>query len=480
MVGWLLEESDLKRYPHFDSWISRNEAIALATDQNRVAVHPFFPFIRYIQRYTRFAKKGRSGKVKERPIRYAARTDAYIFSYYRHLLSERYEIALKSAQLDQSILAYRKIPDESGKGGKCNIHFARDAFLKIRQLGTCCVIAADISSFFEHLDHAHLKTEWSRMLGVARLPDDHFKVFRAITKYSVVDKQKVYERLGYFGPKRKTKSGVTLKGYLRAFHDMPIQLCTGSEFREKIAGGDGNNSLIVTNFKPYGIPQGAGISDLLANLYLFDFDKIMLDRICSIGGWYLRYSDDILIILPGQLTEAMLVLNAMANLIKSFGSKLEIKDEKTSIYLVKAVGDYQEVKLAKGSHGRNGIEYLGFRYNGRKVYVRDSTLSNLHRKITRVARRNAVALARRYPDKDLTELQSLFDYEHLVQKFGRVRDFGELSNEYRNWTFWTYARRAAKILGKEGLPILRQLRNHRKNIYERVNYELARAISRRA
>jgi hypothetical protein len=478
MSVWSLEESDLKRYPHFDPWISRKEATAIATSERRVAAHPFFPFIRYIQRHTRFAEKGQKGEEKTRPIRYAARADAYIFSYYRHLLSERYEIALKAAQLDQCVLAYRKIPDENGKGGKCNIHFARDAFIKIRQLGTCCVIASDISGFFEHLDHARLKALWCRMLGVRRLPDDHFQVFKAITKYSVVDKLDVYERLGYFGVKRTSKSGARIYGYLKPFRDMPTQLCNGAGFREKIAGGDGNKSLIAPNFKSYGVPQGAAISDLLANLYLIDFDKEIAGRVSLTGGCYFRYSDDIIVILRGGLSEALSFLKEMAALIKTHGSNLELKGKKTSVHVVEDSGSRQIIKLAKGTQGRNGIEYLGFRYDGRRIYIRDSTLSNLQRKIARSARRSAFALVRRYPDKSLTELQSLFNYEHLVQKFGRVREFGELNEEYRSWTFWTYARRAAKLLGKEGQPILRQLKNHRKNIYHRANYELSRATSR--
>jgi hypothetical protein len=154
-----------------------------------------------------------------------------------------------------------------------------------------------------------------------------------------------------------------------------------------------------------------------------------------------------------------------------------LKEKKTSLHFVEAGGDHQTVKLVKGTQGRNGVEYLGFRYDGRRIYVRDSTLANLQRKIVRAARRSAIALARRYPDKSLSELQLLFDYEAFVQKFGKVRDFGEMNQEYRNWTFWTYARRAAKLLGKEGLPILRQLRKHRANIYSRIDHELSRATS---
>jgi len=95
MVEWRLKESDLKKYPHFDPPISRDEGEALALDPDQVAQHKFYPFIRYVQRWNRFAEKGLKGKPKERPIRYGSRRDAYIFSRYRHILSNCYETELK-------------------------------------------------------------------------------------------------------------------------------------------------------------------------------------------------------------------------------------------------------------------------------------------------------------------------------------------------------------------------------------------------
>src|SRR5262249_50102818 len=156
-----------------------------------------------------------------------------------------------------------------------------------------------ISQFFESLDHAQLKALWCRLLGVTRLPDDHFHVFQAITQYAVVDERLVYERLGHFGPKRTTHTGKHIFGYLTPYRRMPRQLCTGRDFQDKIAGGNGQKSLIEKHYKPYGIPQGAPISDLLANLYLLDFDNIVSGWVRQEGGAYYRYSDDILILVPG-------------------------------------------------------------------------------------------------------------------------------------------------------------------------------------
>ncbi len=478
MEEWHLSKSDLKRYPHFDPLISAEEGEAYATDKDRVAQHAFFPFIQYSQRWTRFAIKGKKGTVKERPIRYAARLDSYIFSHYRHILSQRYETELASLGLDASILAYRHIPIANGQGGKCNIHFAYDAFSKIIELGDCYAIALDVSSYFESLDHVRLKDLWCRMLGVRRLPVDHHHVFRAITQYAWVEKEEVYERLGHFGEKT-TINGNPIKGYLTPYEKVPKCLCGGGTFREHIAGSGVQKSIIKRNYKPYGIPQGAPISDLLANLYLIDFDRTVAGWVGEIGGAYFRYSDDILILARGDETVGRDLMARTRELIIKFGAKLEIKEKKSSLIVFHQEGTDQKFQLVHGTQGRNGLEYLGFRYDGKRVYLRDATLSNLRRKVARAAYSDAEACARRYPDKDPIRLRQLFDYERLVKRFGRVEDFGEMQREYRRWTFWTYAKRACSVMGILGKPILRQLRRHRELIRWRADKALERAVIRR-
>ncbi len=478
MENWHLRASDLKHYPHFDPLISLEEGEAYATDKNRVARHAFFPFIQYSQRWTRFAEKGETGAVKERPIRYAARLDSYIFSYYRFILSQRYEREIARIGLDASILAYRRIPIPNGKGNKCNVHFARDAFLRIRELGDCCAIALDISSYFEFLDHSRVKDLWCRMLGVHKLPADHFQVFKAITQYAWVDKQEVYERLGHFSEKT-TISGKTKKGYLTPYKKVPKCLCDGRKFRESIAGRKGQKSIIERNYKPYGIPQGAPISDLLANLYLIDFDSTIAAWVREVGGAYFRYSDDILVLVPGAETVGRDLMARIRALIHQFGARLEIKEKKSTLFVFQRRGTDQKFQSLHETQGRNGLEYLGFRYDGKCVYLRDATLSNLHRKVVRAAYADADACARRYPDKDITKLKKLFDYEGLAKKFGRVEEFGKMPRDYRKWTFWTYARRASSVFGSLGKPILHQLRRHRDFIRRRADKALERAVIRR-
>ena len=84
-------EPKLKGYPHFDAPISEAAAIDLVKNPDLVKHHKFLPFLSYSSLTKKFGDK----KPKERLIRYGARKDAYIFSYYRKLLMDCYDPILK-------------------------------------------------------------------------------------------------------------------------------------------------------------------------------------------------------------------------------------------------------------------------------------------------------------------------------------------------------------------------------------------------
>jgi len=464
-----------KMYPHFDSFLTEAEARALASDPIRVASHTFYPFILYHQRWTRFTAKGAKGKVKERPIRFAARADAYIFSYYRHLLSVPFEAKLKELNLGDSVLAYRRITNPGG-GGKCNIHFALDAVNVIRKLGNCSAIALDISSFFESIDHGMLRAQWCDLLKVDRLPPDHYAVFKAMTQYSVIDRERLYERLGFWGQKHVARDGTPIKGFLVEEAAIPLQLCNGTEFRQKIAGGNGQRSLIEVHRKPYGIPQGSPISDLLANFYLIEFDRAVASKVRELGGTYFRYSDDILIVAPIEAEAATDLESWVRQEIVRHGPKLQIKAEKSAVFQFWGTGENQTWARVMGEQGRNGIEYLGFRYDGNSMFLRDSTLSGLQRKASSSAKRLALALVNRYPTKSSSDILADINLSSFLQRYGRVHDFESKADNVKNWTFWTYATKAASITAPLGLPIFKQLRNYRRNMRNHVK----RALEKKA
>lgn len=477
-----LTGKDLKYYPHFDSLISLKEANSLVSDPVRVARHKFFPFILYNDEWQPFRSEENVQK-KSRPIRYAARRDAYIFTYYRRILSEFYEAKLVEQNIQQCPIAYRKIQKESG-GGKCNIDFAKDAFDEIDRLGNCVVIALDIKGFFENLDHERIKRVWCDLLETDRLPQDHYTVFKNVTQYHFVDKEEVYRQLGFID--ETEVNGHTRDSYTIPYKSMPAKLCSPQVFREKVCGGDPNFPSIIQsnidedgNLLNRGVPQGAPISDLIANFYMLDFDREMNTYAIERGGRYMRYSDDILLILPGDKSEALSAESFAKEVITKYGENLEINTEKTCIGRFRKSFSNLDYQHLKGPQGKTGLEYLGFRFDGQHVYLRDSTISRLYSKATRTAYGMAYSLAQRNPDKDFDDIVAIFNYSKFFQRYSKVCSNLLSYDDYRTWTFHSYVKRATSTFSERGFRIPRQTRNFKKIMRKRVYNGIRRAIERR-
>ncbi|MCS6780008.1 MAG: reverse transcriptase domain-containing protein [Geminicoccaceae bacterium] len=481
---WEFAERQLKHYPHFDGPISRDDAVRLATDPERVARHRFYPFLSYIKRYTRFAPKGQEGARKERPLRYAARRDAYIFMYYRWILPQSYENKLKDLGLVDVVLAYRRIPEHieasdgsrpTRGGNKNNIHFARDAFLAIRKMATeydTLVFAFDIESFFENRDHCKIKMDWQRLLGAKRLPEDHFRVFRASTRYAYVDYNECIRRLSL----TEVKTLPNGKKIIVPKRRLPKHLCSGRVFRDKLAGVPG---VIQVNETGRGVPQGCPLSDLLSNMYMLEFDSVVAKVVKRRKGLYWRYADDILIAVPDNKGRQRKVPILVAKAIRKYCVTLKIKEKKTSIHRFSFRNEHVVCQFVSGEQGQNGLEYLGFRFDGRQVYLRDRTLSGHYRKMTYRIRSAVRRWLRAHPQLTSEQVRARFPKEMVYQRFGKVTDWEERRRGYRNWTFYSYAKRAHEIMSSLGSRIADQLKRQREHFDRRVARELTRALARR-
>lgn len=485
----------LKSYPHFDKHLSEDKILKIVTDHKAVAENKFYPFMLFHETRMKFGgKKHEREKARPRgrprPIRYAARRDSYIFAYYRHLLSLRYEEKLKELGLGECVIAYRKILVKPGsEAGKCNIHFARDAFAEIRNRGDCIAVALDISDFFGNINHERLETLWLNLMGFNELPADHKAVFKAITKYADVDYYKVLQRLGYWGTVKV--KGVEKQGYLCERKKIPMQLCSPKDFREKICGGDPQYSKLIDKDKTRtcGIPQGSPMSDLLANLYLMDFDLAMSRYASETGSYYRRYSDDILIICPKDHTVLHDLLTKVKAEIKKAGKELVIKDEKTIIkqfdfndgVLSCTFYDHADFPAQAERPVRNRhFEYLGFSFDGKTVKLKDSTVSRYYRKMILGIRKEARVLADRYPDKAPDALLREAKVSQIYQKYGKIDEFEKYVTEPEKWNFWTYAQRAAKIMRDFDNRILSQVGSHKKRVMSLLASEIAEAYTKRS
>lgn len=477
-IDFIFENKDLKNYPHFDAPLSKKEIQALVSNPERVASNRFFPLLSYLDEWQPY-RSGVGGKPqkKTRPIRYASRRDAYIFAQYRKILLEKYEAKLASLGISECPIAYRQVAKApNSQSGKCNIDFAKDAFDEVKSLGNCVAIALDIKGYFDNLDHGMIKDLWLELLDLDRLPRDHFSVFKNITEYRFVDQKDLYRRLGYIAKQKIGK--YEIEKYTILYSEMPKQLCAPREFREKVCGGDPKfPSLVQKNPNNFGIPQGAPISDLIANFYLMHFDKAVFEYVKARGGRYMRYSDDILLILPGGISEAQSARKFVGDEIRKYGEKLEIKDKKTCIVQFMLSSGELKFKHIEGPQGKNGLEYLGFCFDGKRVRVRNSTISRFYRKVAIAARKEAF---RHKQNSGLTDVQDLldsFNFSLLSQRFTRVKRTAFLSDDVRTWTFWTYLKRAAKAFGDDGQEILKQASGYRRFVSLRVEQALIDALS---
>jgi Reverse transcriptase (RNA-dependent DNA polymerase) len=391
---------------------------------------------------------------------YASRRDSCIYTHYRSLLSEAYEKELVQRGIGSSILAYRRIPRLHAKGNKSNIHFAADAFNEISKMGDCVVYTLDVSKFFDTLDHSRLKRQWMQLMGFKTMPPDHYRVFRSITKFACVDREKLYWALGFIGVKSAGPSprfGYKVKR-------VPMQVCRGNVFRSKIS------PLIKTNSEVFGIPQGSPMSDVLANLYMLDFDTEMSRQMSQLGGSYRRYSDDILVVVPGHSDDMSDRLNSIENLLSHRAGNLKIQSTISTVHKFSKESGTCERKcdLLQGTAGKNGLEYLGFRFDGRHVFIRDSTRSRLQRKMTFAVHAAVSRLHRANPGMGRAELKKLFNPDFVLNQFYKVREFESKAQTPNEWTFWSYVIRSQQVFGEGGRSIAHQVRSFRRNIAQKA------------
>lgn len=481
----------IKRYPHIGLPLDNHDRFKwiepYVTNPEKVASHSFLPFIHKTSKVKRFRKDYsnldgsinekyksgtkilRKGSEKKRELFYASHMDSLIYSYYALLLSDLYENKIKENNLGEVVNAYRTVPVNPSKidgPNKCNIDFANDVFKYILDYKEeeFTVIAFDISSFFDNLDHKLLREVWADIIDKSKLPDDHFNVYKNITRFSHVDivdifevfKNRIYTRkTNKFGEPLEIKQKKIDKiKYLR--NQNAIAFCKEKDFFE-LKGKllQPSKTRIVNGKKVYrnfGIPQGSPISSVLANIYLLYFDILINKYISEKGGIYRRYSDDMVVVCPINYKDELTQL--VYQEIKNY--KLEIQESKTQIFHFKR----KDQKLICGQEFEGSINwnknfiYLGFEFDGNNVLLKSASLSGYYRKMKRSVRRAKNYSSRRYaPNKGIVFKRRLFK-KFSYKGAKRIRKFiwSEEENKFiktdsYNWgNFLSYAYKASNVM----------------------------------
>ena len=392
-------------------------------------------------------------KKKSRPISYACHKDSLLFKFYREKLYPIYESRLQQDGISESVVAYRRIPKANGNGNKSNIEIANDAFEKISELATCCTVAMDISDYFGSIDHSQLFNEVKEILSLDKLPNDWRKLLKNLTKFRFIELDEALLYLGYAERGRKGRLR-----YTRRPRRIPKRLCTLEQYRGMVEA-----DLIEAerddagNYKTCGIPQGTPISDILANLYLRKIDILLRDYALKKGGFYFRYSDDLMLIFPGDGRAARNAETYVKRSLSEYDKGLKVNRKKTEIAVFKdGVASYtlHNVKGSKRRVRNNstpGASYLGFKFDGKYVYLRNSTVTNLRRKVNFRSRKHARTYFKRYSEKPTEWLLTNYDDADLKAKFLQMRrdkpkpqasDEDEDSQDDIERNFYSYLKRA--------------------------------------
>lgn len=337
-------------YRHFGPVYDLATVRSVVESPDAVARHAFWPFVRYDKRSRRFDYKTGTPSYKIRAVQYPAHLDANIFAYYAEQLSPLYESQLRALGLTDHVTAYRVL-------GRSSVDFAAEAFAWIRDHAPCDVYCFDVSQFFDNLDHELLKAAWCGLLRETRLPDDHYAVFSAVTRYAYVQREHL--------PKELTEAKAQRKRF-----------CTAAEFRGLRRAG---NLRVERNLTGRGIPQGVQLCAVLSNLYMLELDQRVAGEITRRGGFYRRYSDDILIALPARQNDGFSVDEFIRQTLAE--RRLPLNDDKTTRH--QASMDARD----RAPRVTPPVTYLGLAYDGERVLLRGATLARFHRRMTHAVRR---------------------------------------------------------------------------------------------
>ena len=424
-VDFVKHHNDTKPYAHFDLRVSLSmPAIRkYVMDRTKIVTHSFYPFIHFEKKNSRYGKKGPK---KPRELYYCSHLDRCVYQRYAFLLNCQYNIWACENNIDDVAIAYR---DSLGKN---NIDFAKDAFDAIRSFPQCFILVGDFTNFFDNLEHQYLKKMMCEVLGVERLPQDYFSVFKNITRFSSWDWKDIVKAAG---------ENIAERGVRKKINSKETVL-TKEQFQK-------NKKDIKKNISGVGVPQGSPISAVLSNIYMIKFDKDIKRYVTSKGGIYMRYSDDFIIVLPYERdAEIADFTSYIFSYVESMKGLIDLQKEKTSCYT------YKDEVIYEGDQP-SSINYLGFLFDGKNIRIRPRAITKyyyrMRRKANTIGRSNwTSSKGRRISAKELYSIYSRNDEKQTFIDYARkAKGILKLNDQEANALIKHHKRKIAMAI-KEG------------------------------
>lgn len=424
-VDFVKHHNDTKPYAHFDLRVSLSmpSIRKYVMDRTKIVTHSFYPFIHFEKKNSRYGKKGPK---KPRELYYCSHLDRCVYQRYAFLLNYQYSIWACENNIDDVAIAYR---DNLGKN---NIDFAKDAFDAIRSFPQCFILVGDFTNFFDNLEHQYLKKMMCEVLGVERLPQDYFSVFKNITRFSSWDWKDIVKAAG---------ENIAERGVRKKINSKETVL-TKEQFQK-------NKKDIKKNISGVGVPQGSPISAVLSNIYMIKFDKDIKRYVTSKGGIYMRYSDDFIIVLPYERdAEIADFTSYIFSYVESMKGLIDLQKEKTSCYT------YKDEVIYEGDQP-SSINYLGFLFDGKNIRIRPRAITKyyyrMRRKANTIGRSNwTSSKGRRISAKELYSIYSRNDEKQTFIDYARkAKGILKLNDQEANALIKHHKRKIAMAI-KEG------------------------------
>ena len=424
-VDFVKHHNDTKPYAHFDLRVSLSmpSIRKYVMDRTKIVTHSFYPFIHFEKKNSRYGKKGPK---KPRELYYCSHLDRCVYQRYAFLLNYQYSIWACENNIDDVAIAYR---DSLGKN---NIDFAKDAFDAIRSFPQCFILVGDFTNFFDNLEHQYLKKMMCEVLGVERLPQDYFSVFKNITRFSSWDWKDIVKAAG---------ENIAERGVRKKINSKETVL-TKEQFQK-------NKKDIKKNIFGVGVPQGAPISAVLSNIYMIKFDKDIKRYVICKGGIYMRYSDDFIIVLPYERdAEIADFTSYIFSYVESMKGLIDLQKEKTSCYT------YKDEVIYEGDQP-SSINYLGFLFDGKSIRIRPRAITKyyyrMRRKAHTIGRSNwTSSKGRRISAKELYSIYSRNDEKQTFIDYARkAKGILKLNDQEANALIKHHKRKIAMAI-KEG------------------------------
>lgn len=169
-----------------------------------------------------------------------------------------------------------------------------------------------------------------------------------------------------------------------------------------------------------GIPQGGVLSGLLANIFLYDFDKYIVNELAKTYDFkYIRYADDFVLLFKANYN-----IKEVYQKLKSF-----LSDEKLNLH---PIGKKTKIidlhKMKDGS-----LDFLGFSISPNFLRVKQSNVKKFYHRIEEILKETPVESKEQYLNAITSKIRpKIIGLEDLLSENGFCPECNQLLQK-RNW-----------------------------------------------